>query len=247
MFTRICWYIQAYSGIFRDNQAFSEIIKGYSGTFRSLCNLGIFRTLVYSEPWHIQNPYIFGNLIYSEYIPDPAIFRTRPIFRTLVYSEWQVYSQPSQTHREFYENNANSFFYIFSNTANSDLHETGRNNVELVSNILAYSVITRHIQEVFGDITAHSEACVTPVHSEPWYIQNPGIFKTLVYSEPWHIQKLGIFRTLVYLVPWHIQNPGIYRILACLEPEAYSEPWYIQNLKHIDNPAKHMQQSVLQI
>ena len=26
-------------------------------------------------------------------------------------------------------------------------------------------------------------------YSEPWCIQNPGIFRILVYSEPWHIQS----------------------------------------------------------
>ena len=52
--------------------------------FRSLCNLGIFRTRVYSEPktysepWYIQNPGIFRNVVYSEpwYIQKPGIFRT---------------------------------------------------------------------------------------------------------------------------------------------------------------------------
>ena len=39
------------------------------------------------------------------------------------------------------------------------------------------------------------------VYSEPWYIQNPGIFRTLVYSESWYIQNPGIFRTLVYSEP----------------------------------------------
>ena len=161
--------------------------------------------------------------------------------------------------REFYENNASSFLHIFPSMANSDLQENGRNKVELLFNILAYSVITRHIQEVSRDITAHSEACVTPVHSEPWYIQNPGIFRTLAYSEPWYIQNHdkfwnltysepwyiyiqypGILRILAYLVPWCLQNPGIYRTKESLQPEPYSELWYIQDLKHIDNPAKPM-------
>ena len=129
--------------------------------------------------------------------------------------------------REFYENNANSFLHIFSSTANSDLQENGRKKIELLFNILTYSVITRHIQEVSRDITAHSEACLTPVHSEPWYIQNPGIFRTLVYSEPWHILKLGIFRTVLclYQVPWNIQNPSIFSTLLP------SESWYIQNYR----------------
>ena len=144
--------------------------------------------------------------------------------------------------REFYENNASSFLHIFPSMANSDLQENGRNKVELLFNILAYSVITRHIQEVSRDITAHSEACVTPVHSEPWYIQNHDKFWNLAYSEPWYIyiQYPGILRILAYLVPWCLQNPGIYRTKESLQPEPYSELWYIQDLKHIDNPAKPM-------
>ena len=67
-----------------------------------------------------------------------------------------------------------------------------------VLNILAYSDIIMHIQELSRDIKAHAEACVTLVYSEPLHVQNPGIFRTLVYSEPWHIRNHDIFRTLVY-------------------------------------------------
>ena len=83
-------HIPAYSGIFRDNQAYSGIIQPYPGIFRTLCNTGIFRTLAYSEPeTHLE----------LSYIQNPGIFRTRGIFRTLVYSEPWVYSQPYQTSR----------------------------------------------------------------------------------------------------------------------------------------------------
>ena len=109
----------------------------------------------------------------------------------------------------------------FSNMANSDLQETGPNKVELVFNILAYSVITRHIQEVSRDITAHSEACVTPVYSEPWYIQNPGIFRTMTYAETWNIQNPDI--TLVPWEPWYIQNHGMFIIRAIFRTLEYSE------------------------
>ena len=54
--------------------------------------------------------------------------------------------------------------------ANFVISETGRNNVELVFNILAYSDLIRHIQELSSDIQALSEAYVTLVYSEPWYI-----------------------------------------------------------------------------
>ena len=54
-------------------------------------------------------------------------------------------------------------------------------------------------------------------YSEPC---NPGIFRTLVYSEPaacsepWYIQNPGVFRILVCSEPWYIQNPGVLGILA---------------------------------
>ena len=53
-------------------------------------------------------------------------------------------------------------------------------------------------------IQAYSKPCPTlaylctkpEVYSEPWYIHNPGIFRTPIYSERWHTQN-----------PRHIQNP----------------------------------------
>ena len=43
-------HIHAYSGILRHDQTYSGIILAYSGILRTLCNSGIFKTLVYSEP-----------------------------------------------------------------------------------------------------------------------------------------------------------------------------------------------------
>ena len=42
--------IQADLSPFRHNQAYLGIIQVYSGTFKTLCNPGIFRTVVYLEP-----------------------------------------------------------------------------------------------------------------------------------------------------------------------------------------------------
>ena len=42
--------------------------------------------------------------------------------------------------------------------------------------------------------------------SEPWHIQNPGLFRTPVYSEQWHIQNTRL-----------IQNPVNYLRLAFCE------------------------------
>ena len=61
---------------------------------------------------------------------------------------------------------------------------------------------------------AYSKPCVTLVYLEPWYIQNPDVFKPEAYSEPWHIQNLRIFRTLAYS-----------------KSEAYSEPCQTSTMK----------------
>ena len=41
--------IQADLGTFSDNQVYPEIIKTYSGIFKTQCNPEIFRTVVYPE------------------------------------------------------------------------------------------------------------------------------------------------------------------------------------------------------
>ena len=67
-------HIQVYSVLFRHIQAYLGIIQIYTGVFRTLCNPGILRTLVCSEPWHFQN---------QKHIQNPGILRIRGIFRTL--------------------------------------------------------------------------------------------------------------------------------------------------------------------
>ena len=42
--------IQTDLGTFRHNQAYPGIIQAYSGIFKTLCNPGILRTVVYPEP-----------------------------------------------------------------------------------------------------------------------------------------------------------------------------------------------------
>ena len=48
--------IWKYSGIFRHNGIMRHIQELFKYIFRTLCNLGIFRTLLYLEPRPIQNP-----------------------------------------------------------------------------------------------------------------------------------------------------------------------------------------------
>ena len=66
------------------------------------------------------------------------------------------------------------------------------------------------------DVQGYSEPCVTPVYSESWYIQNPGIFRTR----------------------------GICRTPYILWTEVYSEPWDTQNLRQIQKPVKHPQWNI---
>ena len=62
----------AYSGIFRYTQAYSGLLRQIQAFSEPCLTLALFRTLVYSETWHIQNPGIFRNLTYSKlwYIPN---------------------------------------------------------------------------------------------------------------------------------------------------------------------------------
>ena len=58
----------------------------------------------------------------------------------------------------------------------------------------------RNIQAYPGINQAYLKHCITLAYLEPWYIQNPEIFRTrsifriLVYSEPPYIQSAGIFK-----------------------------------------------------
>ena len=70
--------IQTHLSTFTHNHAYPGIIQAYSGIFKTLCNPGMFRTVVYpepftysepeaySEPWQIHNPGLFRTPIYSE-------------------------------------------------------------------------------------------------------------------------------------------------------------------------------------
>ena len=78
-------HIHAQSGILRHIQTYSDIIKhiqSYSGIIQAFskpsANSGIFRTLVYSESWHIQK---------KRYIQKPGISKF------LAYSESETSSE----------------------------------------------------------------------------------------------------------------------------------------------------------
>ena len=97
-------------------------------------------------------------------------------------------------------------------------------NLGIFTHILALSNKFSNIQESFRHIYAYLDSCVTLAYSEPWYIQNLGIFKTLAYSKLWYNHNPSILRTR-----------SVFRNLAYSEPETYSEPWYIQKYCKIGN------------
>ena len=89
----IFMHIPAYSDKITDIQELFRYIQAYSkpcvtltclerwyiwnpGTFRIR---SIFRIVVYSKPWHIQNPGVFTTLVYLE----PWCIQNRGLFRTL--------------------------------------------------------------------------------------------------------------------------------------------------------------------
>ena len=63
----------------------------------------------------------------------------------------------------------------------------------------------RHNQAYPGIIQACSKPCVTLAYLEPWYIQNPDIFKIR-----------NIFRILVNSELRYVQNSGIFKIQGLL-------------------------------
>ena len=108
-------------------------------------NPGIVRTLVYTEPWHIQK---------RSHILNHAIFRLRTIFLAL----------SGISNRALYKSNANSFLHFFSNMSNCNLRETTDIKLKLILNILAFSDILRSIHEPCLEIQRDSVAWVNPVY-----------------------------------------------------------------------------------
>ena len=118
-------------GIFK-NLIYSE--PWYNLEPYNIQNPGIFRIVECSAPWHIQNASIFRTLVYSKpwYNQNPVIFRTLTYLETCS----QAYLQPYQTSSiECFKKITEFFLALFSNIGNCDLSETGRKKVELVFNI----------------------------------------------------------------------------------------------------------------
>ena len=90
--------IQTNLGTFRHNQAYPGIIQAYLGIFRTLCYPDIFKTVVCSKPWdvqegkYIQNPGIFTTLVHSEprYIQNASIFKSDAYSEPCQHIRWSV-------------------------------------------------------------------------------------------------------------------------------------------------------------
>ena len=142
------------------------------------------RMMAYSEPWYIESP---------------RIFRSRPIFSTLLYSGSEPYFQPCQASRiKRFKKTMQILFALFSNTSNWGLRETTDIKIKLV---FKYSGIFRHNRIYLGAMLGHSVQLHAPGLTQD--IQNSDKCRTLIYSEPCHIHNLHILRTLVCKELWY--------------------------------------------
>ena len=80
--------------------------------------------------------------------------------------------------------------------------------------------------DIFRHAVAYLEPCLTLGHSEPFHIQNPGIFRVQDIFRTlsrYILAYLECCVTLAYWEPCHIQDFVVFRIWAYLGPQAYSE------------------------
>ena len=80
--------IQSDEGIFMHILTYSDMFehKQSIGIFRTLCNPGIFRTVVYTEQKHILSRDILRTMAYSEpwHIQNPVIYLLWSVFAKIV-------------------------------------------------------------------------------------------------------------------------------------------------------------------
>ena len=78
-------------------------------------------------------------------------------------------------------------------------------------------VLFRHIQSYCGIFTA----LLTFAYSEPYHVQDPGVFRT------WYIFRILSRHNLAY---WALRNSRILRTLPYLKPEVHSEPCLFKHI-----------------
>ena len=141
---------------------------------------------------------MFSTLVYSHFhIPSPGIFRTRGIFNTmwnfdqanseLCHSQNSLFRHYSAIFRTWYNPR------ICRNLAHSKSWNTQNHSIN-------YILTHIHNHVIFTNI---SKLCVNLGNSEPWHIDNPGIFRNLIYlspdtySEPAKRLKMGCLAKIV--------------------------------------------------
>ena len=112
-------------------------------------------------------------------------------------------------------------FYVVSLQVLTKKKQNSRRYIMISGIFRNYSGISKSLCKpgMFGAL-AYSKP---EAYWEPWYIQNPFIFRTLVYSEPWHIQNSDLFRILIYSEPDIFWIRGIFRFLSNIYVGAFFE------------------------
>ena len=129
IYSDIFQHIQAYSALLSYTHRYWSIVKAYSGLFRHIQHLRkphIFKTLPYSQPWHIQKsvklwPDIQNPVIVRHH---SAIFRHSEPLVTLAYAEiWHIWnSEIFRTLSYLYSNTYSDLFHIYKNFFSSVLY-----------------------------------------------------------------------------------------------------------------------------
>ena len=90
------------------------------------------------------------------------------------------------------------FFWMFLISVTYFMRHVQNPDIFKTLFIQAYSSIFMHIQELFKQIQAYpGKFRNIQVYSEPWYIQNPGIFRNLAYSKPCQKSSMEPFTEIV--------------------------------------------------
>ena len=200
-------------------------------------NPDIFRTLVYSEPWHnLKWRYIQIPVKYTRW---SILFRTLcncsiygpDIFKTLAYSELKTSKIPWIFKIQFTQNLV--WPWDIHSPSTSILKTQGILRALLnmyhgpfsISFIFRTGGILRTLSNICGG-ELYFKQCVTLAYLEPWHIQNPRYIQNTAKNLSWNI----LFKTL-----W---NTDIFRALV------YWRLWYILKSKHIQNPTKYLRWSI---
>ena len=106
----------------------------------------------------------------------------------------------------------------------------------LLLKIQTYSGIFTFCSDIFSYIVAYLEPCVISTYSEPFHIQNPGIFRSQdmfrILSRHILLYSIGC----VMLAFWKncfIQNFAIFKISALRNSRHIQNPVYLGTFRHI--------------